>query len=539
MKKKFGAVITKSVLIMAVMACMFFTNGFSCKAAGGAVIQSVVINGNNVVITATTEAPDSDDGVLYLFTENVWEGAISGEPIASTSMAESVTYTVPLSADTSASLLYDKFVLATKQSGTYVAVSDAHYITNPEAIATNTVARKNSGKKGLIMEGDMLFGEQASDLGVEQASYNIFLEDIISGGGYDFTYQGKTYSFNLANITSYDQVFRTLTKEGMGITVTLLNRYKSGCEYMISPLARAGISDTTPYYMLNTQDEVGAEELEAVCAFLAQRYDGTNGDGQVDNWIIGNEVNASASWNYYPSTDVTSYAQIYSDTFRVAYNAIKSTNANANVCFSLDQVWDRTESDLTAGTYNGKEFLDALNSYITSQGNFDWSLAQHPYPVPLTWAKFWASGEADPIYPTLVQHTLTTPFMTIENIEQLTDYMCQDTMLNNEGNVRNILLSEVGFTSSQGEDVQAAAIVYAYQRAMTNQYIDLIIFSREQDDATESAQGLSLGLLNLDGSQKEAYSWYANMDGSNAETYVQQACAIIGYTDWNAEMYAR
>lgn len=539
MKRGLFQSIVGQVMLIAVLIYALLTFSVKTYAAGTVAIQSAVINGSNVIITATASAPTSDDGVLYLFAEKVWEDAISGEPIASLAVSDSVTFTVDLNANTANSYLFDKFVVATKQSGSYVAVSNAQYISNPEAMAVNTAARKNAGKKGLILEGDKLTSGEATTLGVQQASYNLFVEDITSGSGYNFTYNGKTYTFNLGGIQHYDQVFSGITNQGMGLTVTLLNRYVAGNEYMINPDARAGIGGTTPYFMFNTKDQSGAEEYEALCAFLAQRYNGQSGVGQVDNWIVGNEINAASAWNYYPATDVTTYAQVYADTLRMAYNAIVSQNANATVSFSIDQVWNRSESDLTAGTYNGKAFLDAFNTYTISQGNYDWSLAQHPYPVPLTWAKFWASGEADPIYPTLVKHAQTTPFMTIENIEQLTDYMVQSSMLNKEGAVRSILLSEVGFTSTQGEDIQAAAIVYAYQRAMNNQYIDFIIFAREQDSAAETAQGLTQGLSNADGTQKLAFSWYANMDGADSATYIEQARQIIGYSDWNAQMYPR
>ena len=49
--------------------------------------------------------------------------------------------------------------------------------------------------------------------------------------------------------------------------------------------------------MFNTVDQAGLEKLEAVAAFLGQRYSGT-GHGTVDNWIVGNEVNARNEWNY-------------------------------------------------------------------------------------------------------------------------------------------------------------------------------------------------------------------------------------------------
>ena len=95
--------------------------------------------------------------------------------------------------------------------------------------------------------------------------------------------------------------------------------------------------------MMNTSEQKGLEYLEAVVSFLANRYNGRNGQGQIDNWVIGNEVNAKHVWNYSTVTDEIAYAQLYVDSLRVCYNAIKSKNANATVCISLDQNWTHVE----------------------------------------------------------------------------------------------------------------------------------------------------------------------------------------------------
>ena len=59
------------------------------------------------------------------------------------------------------------------------------------------------------------------------------------------------------------------------------------------------------YYGLNAHTTEGAEMLAAAASFLANRWTG-RGFGQVDNFIIGNEVNAWHMWNYMrcPSNDV-------------------------------------------------------------------------------------------------------------------------------------------------------------------------------------------------------------------------------------------
>jgi hypothetical protein len=127
----------------------------------------------------------------------------------------------------------------------------------------------------------------------------------------------------------------------------------------------------------------------------------------------------------------------------------------------------------------------------------------------------------------------------MENIEQLTDYMCQPAFRNSKGAVRPILLTEVGYSSTQGEEAQAAAIVYAYQRCVTNQYIKLITFNRQTDYPVEMAQGLSLGLTRPDGSHKLSWEFFQQMNGGNAGAYIGRAASYMGISDWNAAMHAR
>ena len=58
--------------------------------------------------------------------------------------------------------------------------------------------------------------------------------------------------------------------------------------------------------------------------------------------------------------------------------------------------------------------------------------------------------------------------VTIYNIDVITSYLQKQEFLMPDGEVRPVLLSEMGFTSTYGEDVQAAAFAYAYYIAENN-----------------------------------------------------------------------
>ena len=123
--------------------------------------------------------------------------------------------------------------------------------------------------------------------------------------------------------------------------------------------------------------------------------------------------------------------------------------------------------------------------------------------------------------------------VTMANIHVVTDYLQQETFLTEEGEVRSVILSELGYTSLKGEEVQAAAIAYAYKIAEANQHIDSILFSRQTDAAEEIAQGLAMGLNRLDGSHKYAYQVYKYMDTEQQEQYTGFAKGMIGISDWS------
>ncbi|MBQ6416263.1 MAG: hypothetical protein IJJ65_08450 [Butyrivibrio sp.] len=538
MAKKFLSSFLQTLFGAVIALGVFSFTGFPVNAQGvGAVsIGSATINGGNVNISVSaSDLPDSDDGKFYLFSEKPYQATVAGAPIASAAMGGSVSFQVPLNNKTADCRLYDKFQVAVLQGGQYVAVAGAKYITNPEALASASPARKNNGKKGLILDGAKIGNgnTENSQLGVQQAAYNINLEDVIGGNGQVvYEYNGKTYNFDSAYLSQYDHCVRTCTQQGMGVTIVLLNPRAAGEEFMISPSSRGG---KALYYMMNTSEDKGLEYLEAVVSYLAYRYNGQNGFGQVDNWVIGNEVNAKNVWNYSSVNDLMSYAQLYADELRVCYNAIKSRNANAYVCISLDQNW--TQIHNTGSYYSARATLEAINACITAQGNIDWGLAEHPYNYPMTWTTFWSPKNETA--QAMIRHDINTPYLSMENIEQLTDYMCQPAMRNTKGAVRPILLTEVGYSSTQGEEAQAAAIVYAYQRVATNQYIKLIAFNRQTDYPLEVSQGLSVGLSKQDGTRKLAFEFYQQMNGPNAGTYIQRAAQIMGIADWNAAMNAR
>jgi hypothetical protein len=490
-------------------------------AAGRVVsINSCQIQGSDVVVNISASSiPGSDDGKYYLYSEEVYQDGTVGNIVATADIGATATLVCPLNFYGADSNLSKKFLVAVKSGGAMQQVSDEHYITNPEAIATRTVARNDHGMKGILPNDAN--AETFKDLGIAQMVYNLYMGDIV-GPAPDpsrtiaFEYNGVPYQFNGVALDQYDGFVNWCRANNFQLTMTILNNKTEAGADLIHPLSRD--AHVCPGYAMNTDEDAGTQHLKAIASFLAQRYSG-GAYGTVDNWVVGNEVNARTEWYYMNSTNLELNVNEYVKAFRIFYNEIKAVNANARVYTSFDQEWNRKSNP---GCFLSKEYMDRFNYYILREGNIDWSLSVHPYNAPLFDPYAWKQQSQ------YVNTSLSTPYITMENVYILTDYMCQPSMLAPNGKVRDISLTEIGYTSSFGEDVQAASLTYAYVMAENNPYISSFILFRETDDAHEMESHIAQGLKNLDGSKKMSYDFYKNLGTANAGPYKEKASQIIG-----------
>src|SRR5436190_769284 len=106
----------------------------------------------------------------------------------------------------------------------------------------------------------------------------------------------------------------------------------------------------------------------------------------------------------------------------------------------------------------GRTFLDAFSELVRQNGDFDWHVAYHPYPEPLTECRFWLDT-------THSLHRSNAPIVSFRNLDVLTSYLKQEE-LRWDGQPRRVILSEQGFHCSdrpEAEGEQAAAFALAYK----------------------------------------------------------------------------
>ncbi len=493
------------------------------SAAGRPVaIASCLIAGTDVVCEIRASAvPASDDGKYYLYADEVYQDGPTGSIVATVETGRSVTASFPLSHNTADSNLSRKFLVAVKSGGQMVQVSDEHYITNPEAIAGLSSPRMNTGIKGILPDVERITSGEVAGMGIRQVIYNMHLDDICSAatvpGAVPFEYNGQTWYFDGAVLSNYDALVKAVNRGGMQFTMVLLNHGTGAySQDLVHPMARDGVCEG---YALNVADDAGTEHLKAIGAFLGQRYSGRLGFGQVDNWIVGNEVNARTSWWYCSSDSLDFNVGIYAKAFRILYNELKSANANYWIYNSIDQEWNRKSNP---GSFLAKDYLDRFNYYMIREGNIDWGLSYHPYNSPLYDPYAWNGPEA------WVKKGLSTPYITMQNIDILIDYMHQPGFLNPQGEVRSISLAEIGYTSSFGTEAQEASIAYGYLKAASLPDVDSFMLFRMTDNAHEMESYLALGLYDQNGNKKPSYEIYQNLGGPGEAAAKERASEIIG-----------
>lgn len=253
----------------------------------------------------------------------------------------------------------------------------------------------------------------------------------------------------------------------------------------------------------------------------------------VDNWVLGNEIN-SQMYNYYGPSDIATYTKAYCETFKICYEKIKDKNPNADVYISFDQGWDlptyrkNTKSfDKVTGLfrYNMKEQLGLINEYLSK--DIDWGVALHPYPAPVESAKFWDDEYAG--YDDQAKEEKERPYLlTLKNLDLAVNYLAQDHFLKKDKSVRNIIISEFGLTSKDGERVQAAALYYLWEKIKDNPLIKCFIYTSQTD-----LDDYKFGLTSDKGKKRLIWAVFKDMDRDDENAWCKDLLdAVLDENDY-------
>lgn len=478
----------------------------SAKAASLDYVKGTKVN--TITVSATvSNYVKSSDGYYYLAYVDSNSGKVK-KTVGKVKKPEKAKGKITFKLNISGHPEYaqGKFAIGIKKSkSAYSVISPKSYVSNPEKLSTNTAAYFVPGTKKGIQATDI---NELTDTKSKTVFFNLYISDLMrkDSGVETYKYNGKTYHFN--GLYGYVYLVQQCNAKGIQVTAQIsIDRNASTQSFITgnSPYAE------TAYYGWNTDNSTTRQTMEAMFAYLGEKFGKNN--CYISNWILGNEVNSASGYYYVGNVSFSKFISMYSEAFRCLYNAVKSSRGSSKVFICLDNCWNQKNAFTIC--YSARSTLESFAAKISDmQKDVNWNLAYHAYNQPLSDSQFWSGANAS----MFTSDANTTTFITMRNIQTLTDYV-----KNRFGSNTRIILSEQGFSSTYGGQAnQAAAIALAYYKAACNPMIDAFIIRSYKDEAHEVAQGLAMGLKDANGKKKTAYNVFKNMDNSNSLKYTEK-----------------
>ena len=478
----------------------------SAKAASLDYVKGTKVN--TITVSATvSNYVKSSDGYYYLVYVDSNSGKVK-KMVGKVKKPEKAKGKITFKLNISGHPEYaqGKFAIGIKKSkSAYSVISPKSYVSNPEKLSTNTAAYFVPGTKKGIQATDI---NELTDTKSKTVFFNLYISDLMrkDSGVETYKYNGKTYHFN--GLYGYVYLVQQCNAKGIQVTAQIsIDRNASTQSFITgnSPYAE------TAYYGWNTDNSTTRQTMEAMFAYLGEKFGKNN--CYISNWILGNEVNSASGYYYVGNVSFSKFISMYSEAFRCLYNAVKSSRGSSKVFICLDNCWNQKNAFTIC--YSARSTLESFAAKISDmQKDVNWNLAYHAYNQPLSDSQFWSGANAS----MFTSDANTTTFITMRNIQTLTDYV-----KNRFGSNTRIILSEQGFSSTYGGQAnQAAAIALAYYKAACNPMIDAFIIRSYKDEAHEVAQGLAMGLKDANGKKKTAYNVFKNMDSSNSLKYTEK-----------------
>jgi len=426
-----------------------------------------------------------------------------------------------------------RFQLIDKSSGQ--PLGQARWIGNIELAARRTnafpVAR---GIKGLQCIVDI---DDALRLGIKQAALNVTLDQLVDwrakSGTFSRQVDGATVCFHAGYVAHIDSQLKRLTEAGVLNSLIIYNRIPGARDG--SPLVHPATDlAKTPFRVgaFNLSTEEGVRTYRGAIEFLAERYSRPRAEhGLAKRFIIGNEIQSHWHWYNLGEMPQRQIVEEYHKALRLAHLAAHGIHPGIQLYISLDHHWSAQMGSNRLHGMPGRYFVETLNALVMAGGNFDWHVAFHPYPENLFNPRTWEDSTAT--------DSFDTKKITFKNIQLLPAFLRQEQFLH-ESKPRRVILSEQGFHSGDGpsgEQEQAAAYAYAYNRVRHIDGIDAFILHRHVDHPGEG--GLRLGLKSQRGGGERAiYDVFRRADTDGWPEAFQFALPIIGVENWGETLPA-
>lgn len=433
--------------------------------------------------------------------------------------------------------LLSKWVLAEKTDSGMIIRSHAHH---PDEIKAryDLEDEKPTSKKGLggfeYRKGPV---SDLTDLDITSATINVWIDQMMyASPGEDrieHNYNGKSYYFDRKKVEELDANFQICDQNNIITAGIMLVRKAENC---VDPEIGRILEhpDTDPaglYTMPNMTNPESVLCYATALDFLASRYSRPDRKyGRMHHWIMHNEVSAGWVWTNMGEKPMYVFQDAYIKSMRMCYNIARTYNPHAEVFISLTHHWSEVNHPYF---YPGKDLLNILVDYSKAEGDFQWAIAQHPYPQSLRDPKVWLDYK--------VQYNFDSPLLTFKNLEVLDAWVKQPKALFNGTQKRTVWLSENGTNSPTYSDEdfnnQAAGFALAWKKLQALDGIDGFQWHNWIDSRGEG--GLRLGLRCFPDDKEMPFAkkpvWYCyQAAGSDKEDEVFEPYKkLMGIEDWN------
>lgn len=432
--------------------------------------------------------------------------------------------------------IFSKWMLIRKQAGAFTLLSHAHFADEVRSKwnLPDEVPRSKKGLGGFSAVGPV---EDVEQLGVTSVTVNVFLDFLCAGPAADrttFTYGGRKYYADTAVIARYDQTLQYAAAHRLIVSAILLVPKHSAATDG-TPAADLAFPYADPsgiYAMPNVASAQGLQVYAAMLDFLAERYSRPDKKfGRIHHWIIHNEVDAGWVWTNAGNKSELTFMDMYIKSMRTVFLVARQYNPHSRVYISLTHFWNETEDK---HFYLPHHMLDELVEFSRMEGDFDWSIAYHPYPESLFKPRTWED--------TRVTFDLSTPFITFKNIEVLDAWTKQPQTLYRGQKPRSIFLSEQGFNSEDYSPKaladQAAGLAYAWKKIEPLDSIEAMQYHNWMDNRSEG--GLRIGLRKFKDQEddplgrKPIWSLYQELGTPGEDAACEPYRKLVGVPDWGA-----
>lgn len=501
-----GAVMT--VLLLLVLMLSAGPAGAEDGAPGR--MTGVALSSDGKTLTVTAEiGGETGKGPFCLFALAPGEEPGGTDPVAELAPTESPSVSVPC-AGNDLNLLFRGYLFALREEdGSYTALTDRMYVSDPAAAAKPSSAPNPASKKGLSVSEPF----DADLLGAAHTVLPVRLNLLLSAANVtntvSFSFSGKTFTVNGSYLEWIDAQVRVLSGNGVRVYLRLVLGCPDGDDLLSRALLFPGVTGEEARFLGISVANAGAlDTVAGTVRFLARRYSGEDpGQGTVADYIVGYEVNSNRYCHYSGPMDIAAYAAGYADCLRAVSTAVRSVISDGAVYVPIANNWNEPSPDPAIPAdplldYPARAFLNALNAVAVP-----YHIALDAYASDVTQGEVWNDEKA--------VDSPDTPFVTMKNIGILLDETDRMPAVRN-----GLLISEFGVSGKPGsaeEDTQTAAFLYAYGKAVADSRITALVWHRQTDNSGE--KGLYFGLRAASvtdperpGDKKKLYNVFRDID---------------------------